>query len=279
MIIDCHTHIISEKHLSQHYYASENRGVPVVSFAVELEDHYKNASKADKVFVLGIWAPFSGIKVPNDYIADYVKKDPTKLIGFMSVDPNDKNSINEIKRCARVLGLKGIKLLPMYQDFHPLDYKKAYPIYALAQEMNMPIIFHMGTTFLRRPKLIYTQPILIEEIALDFPLLKMVIAHLGHPWEEDTIVLIRKQPNVYADISALYYRPWQFYNSLRLAKEYGVLDKLLFGTDYPATTIESTINGLYSICELAKKANLPPIEEKEVESIINRDSLKLLSLE
>ena len=113
-------------------------------------------------------------------------------------------------------------------------------------------------------------------IMLGTPELKIVIAHLGHPWERDTIVLIRKQPNIYADISALYYRPWQFYNSLRLAKEYGVWDKLLFGTDYPATTVESTIKGLYSICELAKKANLPPIEEKEVESLINIDSLKLL---
>ena len=52
---------------------------------------------------------------------------------------------------------------------------------------------------------------------------------MGHPWIEDTIVLIRKQPNLFADISALHYRPWQFYNALIAAKEYGVLNKLLFG--------------------------------------------------
>ena len=66
---------------------------------------------------------------------------------------------------------------------------------------------------------------------------------------------------------------------MRLAKEYEVFDKLLFGTDYPFTTAESTIKGLYSISELAKKANLPPIEKKEIESIIEKDSLKILNLE
>jgi len=279
MIVDVHTHIVIEEHLSKQPLNSETRGVPIKNFIAKPEDHYKDTIKADKVFVLGLQAPFSGINVPNDFIAEYIKKDLSRFIGFMSVDPNDKNCINEMERSKNQLGLKGLKLLPMYQNFHPLDYKIAYPVYRKALELNLPILFHMGTTYTRESKLKYTQPILIEEIAHDFPPLKIVIAHLGHPWEKDTIVLIRKQPNVFADISALYYRPWQFYNSLRLAKEYGVLDKLLFGTDYPATTIESTINGLYSICELAKKANLPPIEEKEVESIINRDSLKLLNLE
>ena len=279
MIVDVHTHLSIEEHKSKQLLTSEVRGVPVKNRIAKPEDHYKDTIKADKVFVLGVCAPFCGINVPNDFIAEYIKKDPSRFIGFMSVDPNDKNCIKEMERSKNELGLKGLKLVPMTQNFHPLDYKITYPVYGKALALNLPILFHMGTTYIRETKLKYTQPILIEEIAHDFPELKIVIAHLGHPWEKDTIVLIRKQPNVFADISALYYRPWQFYNSLRLAKEYGVLDKLLFGTDYPVATIESTINGLYSICELAKKANLPSIEEKEVESIINRDSLKLLNLE
>ena len=71
----------------------------------------------------------------------------------------------------------------------------------------------------------------------------MVIAHLGHPWIAETLVLIRKHRHLYSDISALYYRPWQFYNALVLAMEYGVLDRLLFGTDYPFTTPASTHRG------------------------------------
>ena len=62
------------------------------------------------------------------------------------------------------------------------------------------------------------------------------MAHLGHPWEGETIAVIRKHPHVYADISALHYRPWQFYHSLMLAQEYGTMHKILFGSDYPFTT-------------------------------------------
>ncbi len=279
MIVDVHTHIILKKHLLEKYTNSGVRGVPIAEFISEPEDHFEDTKKADKVFVLGFQASFSGIYIPNDFIADYVKKDLSRFIGFMSVDPNDKNCIKEMERSKKELGLKGLKLLPMYQNFNPTDHKIAYPVYEKAQEMNLPILFHMGTTYTRESKLKYTQPILIEEVAHDFPNLKMIIAHLGHPWEEETIVLIRKQPNIYSDISALYYRPWQFYNSLRLAKEYGVFDKLLFGTDYPTTTVESTIKGLFEVCVLARQANLPSIEEIDIESLINRDSLKLLDLD
>jgi len=279
MIVDVHTHIVLKEHLSKTHENSEVRGVPIAEFISKPEDHFRDTKRADKVFILGFQAPFSGINIPNDFIADYVKRDPSRFIGFMSVDPNNENCLTEMERCKTELDLKGLKLLPMYQDFHPIDHKIAYPVYKKAQELSLPILFHMGTTYTRESKLKYTLPILIEDIAHDFPQLKIIIAHLGHPWEKDTIVLIRKQPNVFADISALYYRPWQCYNSLRLATEYGVFDKLLFGTDYPATTIESTIKGLFAICVLARKANLPPIKEEDIELLINRDTLKLLDLE
>ena len=80
----------------------------------------------------------------------------------------------------------------------------------------------------------------------------MVIAHLGHPWINETLVLIRKNRNMYSDISALYYRPWQFYNALVAAMEYGVLDRLLFGSDYPFTTPQSTIGGAPQVNEMAE---------------------------
>ena len=107
----------------------------------------------------------------------------------------------------------------------------------------------------------------------------MVLAHLGHPWEVDTIVLIRKQPNVYADISALFYRPWQFYNSMVLAQEYRVTHKLLFGTDYPVTTPEESIDGLRNINDLVEGTKLPKISETVIDEIIERNTLGILDLE
>ena len=124
------------------------------------------------------------------------------------------------------LGLCGLKLGPIYQNIHPHD-PRIYRVYGAAQELKIPILIHQGAAYPRNAPLEYAQPVLLERVALDFPDLKIVIAHLGHPWEAETIVLVRKQPNVFADISALFYRPWQFYNSMRLADEYGVLKSIL----------------------------------------------------
>jgi len=278
MIVDVHTHLIAKEHVLDKSLNEKKPGVPRLGLVSSPDEHYKNTLKADKVIVFGMYAPFTKIVVPNDYIAEYVKRDLNRLIGFMSIDPNDSDCIHELERCKNDLGLKGIKLAPIYQDFHPLDRELAYPIYKKAQDLKLPILFHMGTTYTQNSRLKYTQPILIDEVSHDFPDLKIVIAHLGHPWEKDTIVLIRKQPNVFADISALYYRPWQFYNSLRLATEYQVMDKLLLGTDFPVTTVGDTINGLNKICSLAEKAGLPPIDKDDIASIINRDALKLLNI-
>ena len=140
-------------------------------------------------------------------------------------------------------------------------------------------MFHQGTTFPRKAPLKYANPVLLEDIAHQFPDLKMIIAHMGHPWEAETIVLIRKQPNIFSDISALFYRPWQIYNSLRLAVEYGVTDKLLFGTDYPIATLDETVEGLHNIVHLSKEMRLPPLPDDLPDQILYRDTLHLLGLE
>jgi predicted TIM-barrel fold metal-dependent hydrolase len=92
----------------------------------------------------------------------------------------------------------------------------------------------------------------LQPLAIEFPRLVMVIAHLGHPWINETLVLIRKHRNLFADISALFYRPWQFYNALVMAMEYGVLHRLLLGSDYPFTTPQQTIDALRAVNRMAE---------------------------
>src|SRR5437870_2026502 len=112
-----------------------------------------------------------------------------------------------------------------------------------------------------------------------FPGLKMIIAHMGHPWIAETVVLIRKQPNFFADISALHYRPWQFYNALVCAKEYGVLNKLLFGSDYPYTNPDATIQDLRQVNRIAAGTNFPEFSSEEIEALIHSPTLQLLELD
>ena len=78
----------------------------------------------------------------------------------------------------------------------------------------MPIMWHQGTTFPSQAKLRWGSPLQLEDIAMEFPDLRMIIAHLGHPWEEDMVALIRKCPNVYTDISAVHYRPWRYWQAM-----------------------------------------------------------------
>ena len=171
----------------------------------------------------------------NDAVAAFVADEPTRRIGFLSIHPEVDGALDELERARTELGLRGIKLGPNYQVFDPLG-EAALRVYELAERRGLPILFHQGASPVRDAPLRYAHPLLMDEIAIRFPELRVVMAHLGHPWQRETIVTIRKHPHVYADVSALFYRPWSFYEALRLATEWGALDKLLFGSDFPIAT-------------------------------------------
>jgi predicted TIM-barrel fold metal-dependent hydrolase len=234
------------------------------------EEHWRQSAPAEKVVVFGLQARKSGIWVPNDVIVDYVRQHPEKLEGWASIDPTEPGHIEEMERCRFDLGMKGLKLGPIYQHFDLTD-QAVWPVYERAQAWGWPIMWHMGTTFPRNAPLKYTLPILLEDVALAFPDLRMIIAHMGHPWEVETVVLIRKQPNVYADISALHYRPWRYWQALVTAMEYGVEHKLLFGSDFPSGTVENVIAGLRGVNRLVEGTQLPKVPDDVVEMIIHEN--------
>jgi predicted TIM-barrel fold metal-dependent hydrolase len=118
----------------------------------------------------------------------------------------------------------------------------------------------------------------IDRVAIRFPDVKIVMAHLGHPYEGECVVTVRKHPNVYADLSALHYRPFQLYHSLMLVQEYGVWDKVLFGSDYPFTTVTASIDGLRKLNGMLAGTALPRLDEGAIETLIHRDTLAVLGL-
>jgi len=213
----------------------------------------------------------------NDSTAEFVGDDPSRRIGFCSVDPEHPGAMDELERSRVDLGLRGIKLGPNYQDFEPLG-ADAKRVYAYAQQHGWPILFHQGTSPIRSAPLRYAHPIVMDEIAIAFPELRIVMAHLGHPWQIDTIAVIRKHPHVYADVSAGFYRPWSFWSAMRLATEWGVLPKLLLGSDHPIATPLETIDGLRSVNAPIAGTAMPRVPEDAMEAIIQRDSLDLLGL-
>lgn len=217
-------------------------------------------------------------RVLNDEVAAFVAAAPKRRIGFLSVHPDVAGMEDEIERCRTELGLAGIKLGPNYQIFDPLS-PPALRVYELAERYGLPILFHQGASPVREAPLKYAHPLLMDEIAMRFPELRIVMAHLGHPWQRETIVTIRKHPHVYADVSALFYRPWSFYEGLRLATEWGALGKLLLGSDFPIATPAETIDGLRRVNDPIAGTALPSVPLDQIEELIHRDSLALLGLE
>ena len=279
MIIDCHTHFwrypgeLTDE-LARETFIMRHQEVDL---DITPEMHSSATSKVDRAIVFGLRAPLTGFLTVNDTVADYVRTNPKKFIGFAAICPTEDNALEEVDRAVEKLGLRGLKMSPIYGGWPP-THPRALAIFAKAEQYGLPIMFHQGTTFPRKAPLKYANPILLEDIALRFPNLKMIIAHMGHPWEKETIVLIRKQPNIFTDISGLFYRPWQFYNSLRLAVEYGVTDKIFFGTDYPIATFDETIEGLHNVVQLSKEMRLPALPDELPEQILYRDTLNLLGL-
>ena len=213
----------------------------------------------------------------NDDTAAFVRAYPEKLIGFLTVHPHDPKMLDEIDRATGDLGLRGIKLGPNYQNFDPRG-DEAFRLFRRAEELGLPILLHQGTSPNQFADLDDAHPRHIDRVAIAFPNLKLILAHLAHPWQTDCFAVIRKHPNVYADISAQFYRPWSYYNAFRLATEWGVLGKLLFGSDLPIATPQETIDALWRVNDPIAGTNLPPVPEVELQQILERDSLTLLGL-
>jgi predicted TIM-barrel fold metal-dependent hydrolase len=225
----------------------------------------------------GLQASATGWAIPNDAVARHVARAPERLLFFAAVDPASDNCMMELERCHRQLGGVGVKLAPLYQNVHPSD-PRCCEVYRYCERYGLPVLFHTGTSFVGGTPLDYSRPAHFDAVAKDFPELRMVLAHLGHPWEGETIAVLRRHRHVFADLSALYYRPWQFYNSMRLVVEYRTENKVLFGSDFPFTTTEDSLAGVRGMNSIIAQSGLPPIPANVIEDIIHRDALSLLGL-
>lgn len=234
------------------------------------EDHRAATSAADRVVVFGIRGRAVGFDVPNEVIADYVRTDPARLEGWASVDPNDPDCLDQLEHCVTDLGLRGLKVAPVYQHWDPRD-PANWALFRRCAELDLPVLIHQGTTYPTRARIEYAKPLQLEPLVMAFPDLRMIIAHLGHPWESDVVALVRKSPNLYSDVSALHFRPWRFWQAMTTAYEYGVTHKLLFGSDFPNASTADAVAGLRGVNRVVEGTGLPQVPPDVIEEILQEN--------
>jgi predicted TIM-barrel fold metal-dependent hydrolase len=287
VIVDVHTHtpthrnaVPADEHRTYDGWRTDRSVTTTNTWA----DHAEATAAADVsiVFNIAVDDPLASVGTanrPEDTNTDtakFVADDPARRIGFMSVNPTWPDVLEQADEC-REMGLVGVKLAPNYQDFDPLS-QQALDFYAYCERNGLPILFHQGASPIRSAPLRYTYPLVTDEVALRFPELRIVMAHMGHPWGKETVVTIRKHPNVYADVSSIYLRPWVCYESLLAAHEWGCTHKLLLGSDFPVATTAEAMAGLRRVNDILDGTALPRVPAEHIERIIHADALAALGL-
>ncbi|HEY8492110.1 MAG TPA: amidohydrolase family protein [Dehalococcoidia bacterium] len=195
------------------------------------------------VLLASDWESTTGIPpVTNDYVAGIVRRYPRQFIGFCSVDPwKGRKAVDEVRRAAEELGLRGVKFHPTLQQFEVND-RRFHPLWAACAELRLPVLIHTGMTGIGAGmpgggglKTRYCAPIpYIDDLAAEFPELTIIMAHPAFPWVDEQLAVLLHKPNVYMDLSG--YSPKYFQPQLVQYANTLLQDRMLFGSDYPSIT-------------------------------------------
>ncbi len=206
----------------------------------ELADYYRSR---DGQAVLLAWDAETATRRPaftGAAVADLVHAHPDVFFGFSSVDPFKGSAAVATVHEAVRLGLRGLKLHPPAQGFSPNE-RRFFPIWEAAQELGLVLLVHTGFTGLgaEQPggmglKLRYGNPMLLDDVAAEFPDLRIILAHPSWPWQEEAIAVARHKSNVFVELSG--WSPKYLPESLLAAIRGPLADRTLFGTDFPFLT-------------------------------------------
>jgi predicted TIM-barrel fold metal-dependent hydrolase len=205
----------------------------------------------------------------NEWVANYCRVDPARLLACGSLDPRHSSNIRgDMDRAIR-LGLRLIKIHPPHQMVFPNDYlngvRELETIYRVAEQNGIPVMFHTGTSIFPGARNKYGDPIYLDDVAVDFPKLKILMAHGGRPlWMETAFFLVRRHRNVYLDISGIPPKSLMTYFP-RLEE---IADQTLFGTDWPGPGVPDIKRNLDAFRAL-------PLSAAVKETILSKTALAI----
>lgn len=280
MIIDLHTQVWSNLDQLGREVAQRTREKLTErwgQFDGSTASHEDAMSCVDGSLVFGFRSDRLDARVPNEFIADFVARDPKRRAGVAGIDPMSDDVLDQLE-AAMGMGFVGVTVSPASQGFHP-SHSDAMCVYERCVAAGLPLFVTLGDPMASSAMLEFGRPAMWDEVARAFPQLPIVINQLGHPWVDESLLLLGKHENVFADISGVAARPWQLYNALLNALSFQVMDKLLFGSGFPRETPAKTIETLYTINGFSHGTHLPSIPRSMIRSIIERDSMARLGIE
>jgi predicted TIM-barrel fold metal-dependent hydrolase len=270
--IDVHVHVEADLHghlsLDDELLtaaAKYFKGEPHHPTVPEIAEHYRALSMAAVVFTVDAEAATGQPLLSNEQIADAAAEHPDVLIPFGSVDPaRGAAGIRLVRRLVEEHGVRGVKFHPSLQAFEPND-RRHYPMWAELESLGVPALFHTGQTGIgsglpggRGIKLRYSDPMLLDDVAADFPGLTIIMAHPSVPWQDAAISIAQHKANVYIDLSG--WSPKYFPPQLVRAVNTSLRTKVLFGSDYPLLTPERWVA---DFAQLEIKEQVRPLVMKD----------------
>lgn len=244
--IDIHTHaerscrheldpIQGEFEEAASRYFRAKSGRPSIA---ETVDHYRARKIGFVMFTVDSEAGTGIRRISNEEIAQAALENSDIMIAFASIDPHKgKAAVLEARRMISDYAIKGFKFHPPMQNFHPYD-PIAWPIYEVIAEHRLPAIFHTGHSGMGSGmrggggiRLKYGQPILVDDVAVDFPDMTIILAHPSWPWTDEALSMALHKPNVFIDLSG--WSPRYFPPQIVRYANGQLRRKMLFGSDFP----------------------------------------------
>jgi len=229
-----------------------------------LEKHLDECG-IDYAVILAEQSPITTGITPNEYVRDFCRGSK-RLIPFCSVNPYMvTNPGQALERLITQEGFRGIKLYPTYQHFFPND-PMLYPMYAVAQSLNIPVMLHTGSSVFRGAKIKYGDPLFLDEVAVDFPKLKIVMAHSGRGfWYDHAFFLSRLHEHAYMELAGLPpQRLLEYFPEFERNA-----DKIIFGSDWP---------GMPYIARNLELIRKLPIKDHVKDKVLGENAARVLGI-
>jgi len=206
--------------------------------AWDVADYYRELEMAAVVFTVDMEPKTGQRRIPNEEIARAAAENSDVLIPFASIHPaRGAMGVKEARRLIEEHGIRGFKFHPNLQDFFPND-RMAYPLYEVIAEAGLPALFHTGHSGMGTGmrggggvRLKYSNPMYVDDVAVDFPDMKIILAHPSFPWQDEALSVCLHKPNVFIDLSG--WSPKYFPENLVRYANTLLKRKMLFGSDYP----------------------------------------------